>query len=235
MICEAHYGSRTIQFRLERRKVKSLAIRVHPAGLVEVVAPLDADADEVRRRVGRKGRWVIRQQRAFAQMLGLPSGRKSRSGESIRYLGRQYRLRIQQGDKEAIRLTRGCLEVVVRPHDHSDKPARLIASWWAERAKQKLDQRFRRCAKHVEGFGIKSGPFSLRRMARRWGSCTKGGRVLLNPALVAAPVDCIDYVIIHELCHLLCHHHRPEFYKLMSQILPDWKRRKKKLESSTHV
>lgn len=232
MICETHYGSRKIQFRLERRKVKSLAISVHPAGLVEVVAPLDADTDEIRRRVGRRGRWVLKQQRGFGELLGLPQVRKHRSGESIRYLGRQYRLRIQQGDEEAIRLTRGCLEVVVRPQDRADKPARLIATWWAERAKQKLDERFRRCTKHVEGFGIKSGQFSLRRMARRWGSCSKRGRVLLNPALVAAPVDCIDYVIIHELCHLRCHHHRPEFYKLMSRILPDWKRRKARLEAS---
>ena len=81
MICEAQYGSRTIQFRLERRKVKSLAIRVHPAGLVEVVAPLKADADEIGRRVARKGRWVLKQQRQFAEILGLPTGRKHRSGD----------------------------------------------------------------------------------------------------------------------------------------------------------
>ena len=232
MICETNYGSRTIQFRLERRKVKSLAIRVHPAGLVEVIAPLDADTDEVRRRVGRRGRWVLKQQRAFAQIPGLSGGRKHRSGESIRYLGRQYRLRIRQGDKEVVRLTRGCLEIVVRSQDRADKPARLIAEWWAERAKQKLAERFQRCVKHVEGFGIRSGQYSLRRMPRRWGSCSKQGRLLLNPALVAASVDCIDYVIIHELCHLRCHHHRPEFYKLMRRVLPDWKRRKTKLESS---
>lgn len=232
MICETQYGSRKIQFRLERRKVKSLAISVHPAGLVQVVAPLDADADEIQRRVGRRGRWVLKQQRDFARMLGLPEGRKHRSGESIRYLGRQYRLRIRQGDQEGIRLMRGGLEVVVRPQDRADRPARLMAAWWAARAKQKLDERFRRCAKHVEAFGIKSGQFSLRRMARRWGSCSKRGRVLLNPVLVAAPVDCIDYVIIHELCHLRYHHHQPEFYKLLSRILPDWKRRKARLEAS---
>lgn len=230
MICEAQYGSRKIPFRLERRKVKSLAISVHPAGLVEVVAPLDADADEIQRRVGRRGRWVLKQQRDFARMLGLPKGRNHRSGESIRYLGRQYRLRIRQGEKDAIRLSRGCLEVVTRPTSRTDRPTRLLAAWLAARASQKIAERFQRCAKHVESFGIKSGPFSLRRMPRRWGSCGTHGRVLLNPALVATSVDCIDYVIIHELCHLRCHHHRPEFYRLLSRILPDWKRRKAKLE-----
>ena len=233
MICEAQYGSRTIQFRLERRKVKSLSIRVHPAGLVEVVAPIDADADEIRRRVGRRGRWVLKQQRSFARMLGLPKGRNHKSGESIRYLGRQYRVRIRQGENEGIRLTRGCLEVVTHSQARSDRPARLIAKWMAERAKQKLAERFQRCARHTEQFGIKGGQYSLRRMPRRWGSCSKGGRVLLNPALVIASVDCIDYVIIHELCHLRCHHHGPDFYKLLSQILPDWKRRKMRLETSS--
>ncbi len=232
MICAAPYGSRTIQFRLERRKVKSLAIRVHPAGLVEVVAPLKADPDEIRRRVARRGRWVFKQQRHFAEILGLPTGRNHRSGESIRYLGRQYRLRIRQGEKESIKLTRGCLEVVTQLQVRADKAARLIAAWMADRAQEKLAERFQRCAKVADGFGIKAGKCSLRRMPRRWGSCTKQGRVLLNPALIAASVDCIDYVIIHELCHLRCHHHRPEFYKLLSQILPDWKRRKSRLETS---
>ncbi len=232
MICEAQYGSRTIPFRLERRKVKSLAIRVHPGGLVEVVAPLKADAEEIGRRVARKGRWVLKQQRQFAEILGLPTGRRHRSGESIRYLGRQYRLRIRQGEQESIKLTRGGLEVVTHSHARADKAARIIAVWMADRARRKLAQRFERCVKLTDGFGIKGGEYSLRRMARRWGSCSKQGRVLLNPALIAASVDCIDYVIIHELCHLRRHDHGPEFYRLLSRILPDWKRRKARLETA---
>lgn len=232
MICKAQYGSRTIQFRLERRNVKSLAISVHPAGLVEVVAPLKAGAEEIERRVSRKARWVLKQQRQFAVILGLPTGRKSRSGESIRYLGRQYRLRIRQGEQESIKLTRGGLEVVTHSNSRADKAARLIAAWMADRAREKLTERFQRCVKLVDGIGIKGGQCSIRRMPRRWGSCTRRGRVLLNPTLISASVDCIDYVIIHELCHLRCHHHRPEFYKLLSQILPDWKRRKARLEAS---
>ena len=156
MICEAQYGSRKIPFRLERRKVKSLAISVHPAGLVEVVAPLDADADEIRRRVGRRGRWVLKQQRDFARMLGLPEGRNHRSGESIRYLGRQYRLRIRQGEKDAVRLSRGCLEVVTRPTSRTDGPTRLIAVWLADRARQKTEE-FRARAREFENFELPSG------------------------------------------------------------------------------
>jgi predicted metal-dependent hydrolase len=67
-------------------------------------------------------------------------------------------------------------------------------------------------------------------MTKRWGSCTKGGLILLNPELVKAPVYCMDYVIAHELCHLKYHDHSKNFYKLLNKYMPDWEKRKKKLE-----
>lgn len=106
----------------------------------------------------------------------------------------------------------------------------LVDRWFAERARRNLSERFEHCAELVRSFGIRSGQFSLRRMQRRWGSSSAKGRVLLNPALVKAPVDCIDYVISHELCHLRRHDHGVEFYRLVARVVPDWKRRKARLE-----
>jgi len=232
MICETQYGKQTIRFRLERRKVKSLAIRVQPAGLIEVVAPNSADDQEICRRVARRGRWVLKQQRAFTDLFKRAANPQMRNGESVRYLGRQYRLRIRRGEAEGAKLTRNTLEVSLSAQSRSERALILIERWFAEHARRKLTERYEHCVKLVRPFGVRGGLFTLRRMQRRWGSCSASGRVLLNPALVKAPVDCIDYVIIHELCHLRCHHHRPQFYKLLSRILPDWKRRKAKLETS---
>lgn len=230
MIRETRYGSRTIHFRLERRRVKSLAIRVQPAGLVEVIAPVDAEEGEICRRVARRGRWVLKQQRAFASLLALPSPAPHRSGESLRYLGRQYRLRVRHGEAQRVNLTRGSLEVTVTAGAPARDALTVVETWFSERAREKLADRFRRCAELVRPFGIRAEGFWIRHMPRRWGSCSSRGRVLLNPALVKAPTDCIDYVIVHELCHLEHHDHGAEFYRLLSRILPDWKRRKGRLE-----
>jgi predicted metal-dependent hydrolase len=67
-------------------------------------------------------------------------------------------------------------------------------------------------------------------MPKRWGSCTREGRIMLNPALVSAPKDCIDYVITHELCHTRIHNHSAEYYELLTRIMPDWEERKTRLD-----
>lgn len=228
---ETAYGAERLQFRLRRRAVTSLTIRVWPDGTVEVVAPAEADEETIRRRVSRRGAWIQRQRRAFRQMAAPSDVLPTRTGQSVRYLGRQYRLRVTVGEADSVKLTRGVLDVAVCGELKEGAVADLITRWFAVRARQKLGERFSRCSEAVASFGIYTEGFVLRRMPRRWGSCSSAGRIILNPALVKAPVDCIDYVIIHELCHLKHHHHDRRFYRFLSRVLPDWKRRKDRLES----
>lgn len=233
MMCEAQYGTRTIQFDLERRAVKHLTIRVQPSGAVEVIAPAHSAEASVIGRVARRGRWILRQQRMFEAVLPAPSERRV-SGQSIRYLGRQYRLRIRSGSPAGIRMSRGVVEIVVKDKQPDKTGATPpLERWLRGRAQQKLAERFQRCTEAVHRFGITPKGFGLRRMPRRWGSCGADRRILLNPALICAPVDCIDYVIIHELCHLRHHDHGPRFYELLTRLLPDWKLRKARLERQT--
>jgi len=230
MTFETKYGCRVIRFDLERRSVKSLTIRVLPSGLVEVVCPNHATDDAIRKRVAGRGRWIVQQQAAFAAFFKKVTSPAIRNGESARYLGRQYRLRIRKGTTEGVKLTRSVLEITIPGNRATDRAGRLLERWFNERALQKITERFAHCAELVRPFRIPNSAFSLRRMQRRWGSCSAKGRVLINPVLVKTPVDCIDYVIVHELCHLRHHSHGPEFYHLLGQVLPDWKRRKARLE-----
>lgn len=230
MNLEARYGSQTIRFHLERRPVKGLTIRVLPNGAVEVVCPEHAEDAAVQARVAARGRWIVKQQAAFAAFFQKVSSLTLRNGESIRYLGRQYRLRIRVGEVESVRLTRSILEVFVDSEASPGRAGRLIEQWLRDRALQKLSERFVRCIELLKPLQLSIDSFSLRRMNRRWGSCTARGRILLNPVLVKAPVDCIDYVIIHELCHLRHHSHGEKFFYLLAHFIPDWKKRKARLE-----
>jgi hypothetical protein len=109
--------------------------------------------------------------------------------------------------------------------------AQLLDAWYREHAQTVFAARIKICLDSARSLNIPSIGFVLRKMTRRWGSCTKAGTILLNPELVRVSVFCIDYVIMHELCHIRAHNHGPEFYRLLGRSMPDWERRKKKLDS----
>ncbi|WP_245872666.1 M48 family metallopeptidase [Deinococcus planocerae] len=129
--------------------------------------------------------------------------------------------------KEAVRVTRGELLVTVRT---PDRTARVLNAWLRGRARAVLGERLTRCLEQAAPFGIRhDGSFQLRTMWTRWGSCTRAGRLTFNPLLIQAPGDCIDYVLLHELCHTAEFGHSSAYYALLGRMLPDWKSRRSRL------
>jgi len=131
--------------------------------------------------------------------------------------------------RKPVTRNRNVLEVRLKDPNQKGALRSELDLWWHHMARELISERFDRCAQMVPG--IKSPGFTLRRMTKRWGSFTAKGRILLNPELLATPVDCIDYVIIHELCHVKHPHHQRAFYRMLDSVLPDWKRRKERLEN----
>jgi predicted metal-dependent hydrolase len=229
-----HYGGQRIPFRVEYRRRKHLAISVLPDLRVEVVAPLGTDLDAILPRVEKRAGWIARQLRFFEQYQPTQPAPSYVSGETHLYLGRQYRLKVAQGTPESVKLVGRFFRAEVRtPHD-TLRIRELLDGWYREHARRVFDLRLAWCLESVTPLGLIAPPrIVVRRMAKRWGSCTKAGSVLLNLDLVKAPVHCIDYVIVHELCHLKVLNHGKEFYRLLSRCLPDWESRKKRLEAVT--
>ena len=126
---------------------------------------------------------------------------------------------------------RGCLGIngALAVSDHAEVPRRALIEWRAE-GEMLLRERFERGCGLMARYGVGPPPLQVRRMERRWGSCTPSGRVLLNPRLVLAPTACIDYVVVHELCHLQHPHHGRDFYDLLGRVMPDWEDRKARLD-----
>ena len=107
----------------------------------------------------------------------------------------------------------------------------LLRAWYRERAHVKFRERLALCQqKFPNPEAFEPSGLVVRQLQQRWGSMTPSGKLILNRALIRASVDAIDYVITHELCHLCHHHHGPEFYRLLDGVMPDWERRKAKLE-----
>lgn len=222
------FGQRTIAYELVRSARKAVRVQVHPDGTVRVIAPLELAEAEVAKVVKRKAPWIMKQLRFFEQFRPLTPPRQYRSGETHRYLGRQYRLKVLQGEGP-VRLIAGLIEVTLANPTPSDVE-QALAVWYRQRAELHFRRVLTDILKHFESFSLPVPRLKLRQMPTRWGSCTPSGVISLNPDLIKTPGGCIEYVIVHEFCHLVHRHHNRDFYELLERILPDWQRRKQTLE-----
>lgn len=226
------YGGQRIPFRVEFRKRKKLAISVRPDMRLEVAAPEGSAIEQVLERVDKRSGWVLRQWRYFERFQPTHPGPQYVSGETHLYLGRQYRLKVHGGSPEAVKLIGRFLHVWSENREDRERVKTLLEFWYREHAERVLGHRLRTCLENAPSLKLPCIPrLMIRKMSHRWGSCTKAGNVLLNLDLIRVPIHCVDYVIIHELCHLVVHSHSPQFYRLLSRCMPDWERRKTRLES----
>lgn len=221
------YGSQLINYELIHRDRKSLGIKVYPDCSVRVFAPRDSSLEKVESKVHEKARWIIKQQNEFLSYHPLTPPRQYVNGETHLYLGRQYRLRIELGTEKGVKLFRGRL--IVSAKDQKDVE-RIINDWYREKANHHFKDILEMTFLKFKKYSIPFPELSIRQMPTRWGSCTPKGKVILNPELVKAPKGCIEYVIIHELCHLIEHNHTKAFYDLQETIFPEWKKWKERLE-----
>ena len=222
------FGQQSITYELVRADRKAVRIQVHPDGTVRVIAPLALTSEEIASVVKRKAPWIIKQLRYFDQFRPLTPPHQYRSGESHRYLGRQYRLKLNQGTK-SIRLVAGFIEVTLS-NPVPEVVENVLKDWLRQRAAFHFRRILSEALLHFESYNVPTPQLRLRQMPTRWGSCTAAGVIYLNPDLIKTSTSCIEYVIIHELCHLVHRYHDRSFYELLGRILPDWQRRKQILE-----
>ena len=221
------YGSVVMEYAVEYRTRKTLGICVHPDGSVEVKAPVEAPLEQIREHVHRRASWICKQQRYFSSFGIHTPERKYVNGESHLYLGRQYMLRVVDSERNEVHYKGNILEVECR---HRKDVRALLLAWYRKRAEIKFKEYADPLISRFNRYQVKPSAIKLKEMATRWGSCTASGQIMLNPRLIGAPRICIEYVIIHELCHLVHRNHTKAFYELLTQEMPDWKKWKMKLE-----
>lgn len=224
------YGKQFISFELEYRNRKTLEISVYPDLSVKVKAPQDKSLLEIREKVQKRVSWIMEQKYFFSLFLPKQPERQYISGETHSYFGRKYRLKVVSSDNEQVKLVRGVLYLHTKDRNNSQRNKKILDQWYRERAVEVFEKRLSKCLEKAGKHGIVKPPVQIRSMSKRWGSCSKTGTLILNSHLVKAPSQCIDYVIMHELCHLKYFNHSSAFYKLFTQMMPDWEKRKKQLE-----
>jgi predicted metal-dependent hydrolase len=227
--CFLQFGSATILYSVSFAQRKTAAIEVHPDQQVTVIAPEGSESPVIEALVRKRAPWILRQQRQFSTYALPEPPRTYVSGESYRYLGRQYRLKVLKGETEGVQQERGFLYVTVTEKQDAKQVQHVLERWYRENAKRIFHERLALCYPRVERLGVSYPSLTIRAMKTRWGSCGRSGMIILNPKLVQTPLSCIDYVILHELCHLKEHNHGKQYYHLLDQILPTWREQRQKL------
>lgn len=224
------YGERQIPYQLRFSDRKRLRITVRPDLSVLADVPGRFSREEAQEAIRSKARWILRQIASFEEFHPLPMPHKYVSGETFVYLGRQYRLKVRKGPAKPAKLRGRYLHVTVPDKADTKAVRRALANWYRARAEDIFHRYLASCMQVAGRHGITEPTLTIRDMRTRWGSCSSAGRVTLNLKLIYAPVHCIEYVIMHELCHLVHHDHSPRFYRLLTRCMPDWKKRRELLK-----
>ncbi|WP_201578557.1 M48 family metallopeptidase [Psychrobacter okhotskensis] len=226
----------------KKAKPRKVIIKVHPDQRVVATAPNDATDEMIHDAMMQRARWIWQSLQDFAKQQDHVLPKRYVSGETQFYLGRRYVLKVitstetADGINSTVKLSRGKLNIELSQSDSeldAEERAvlvkRLIDEWY--RNKFRSISRERLEALIYKASWVKNSPsIKLMTMKKQWGSCSIKGNLILNPHLIKAPKECIDYVILHELCHIAEHNHSENFWRLLTQVMPNWKEVKARLD-----
>ena len=214
--------------KIIKKDVKNITLKVRPNGEAILTAPNSASDEHIKFIMQKRVQWIA-QKRAFFASFKMPQ-KEYVSGEDFRYLGRSYRLKVVQSKEERVKLQRDYLELFVKDKSDLKRKENLIYEWYHEKAMIyffNILQKFNKIVKQ----DIKS--VKIRQMKTRWGSCNPyKSYINLNIELIKKPKSCIEYVVFHELVHLLYPDHSKKFYDYLTLYMPDWQKRKEILEKA---
>lgn len=224
------YGGKRIDYTLLYAERESLEIAVHPDSSVVVKAPYDSTMEKIEQKLRKRARWIIRQQNYFMQFLPRTPARSYVNGETHLYLGKQYRLKVSQAASNSVKLAQGYFHVACKGAVTHSSVRLLMHKWYAEKSQFHFKESLGRCWPYFEKYDVTRPTLAIRSMKTRWGSLSSRGTMTLNREIIKAPRDCIDYVVMHELCHMIVKDHSPHFYQLLESLMPNWEHLKHRLE-----
>jgi predicted metal-dependent hydrolase len=215
-----------------RKDIKNLHLGVYPpAGRVRVAAPLALSDDAVRLAVIDRLGWIKRQKRLFAKQPR-QSPREMVSGESHYFMGRRYRLRVHETDGAARVAIRGLrmIDLFVRPGTTTEQRETVLLNWYRAELKALIPPLLEKWQPVLR---VKVRDWGVKKMKTKWGTCSVDARrIWINLELAKKPLRCLEYIVVHEMVHLLERKHGDRFTALMDRYLPDWPSRRTELQQS---
>jgi len=204
--------------RTDRKRSASISLS---NDLVKVTVPSTLSDNRIRDLVNKRTPWI---QQKLQEQSDRPSpiSKEFVSGETVPYLGKNYRLKVLKGNCPSIKMHLGYLEVTVLEGDSDSKTSirLLLTDWYKYHAERRLIEKTKRFSKVI---GVKPNSVCVKDYKSRWGSCSAKGDVSYNWRIILAPHSIVDYVVVHELCHMLEHNHSSKYWKHVERHVPKWR------------
>ena len=213
--------------RTNRKKTASIKIE---QGVVQVIVPQNLPQKEIDDLLKQKSDW-IRKKMIIQQSVPVSKPKEFVYGESFTYLGRNYRLKVLTGQLQPVKLKQGYLQVTVPVEQKSDQALirKLLQDWYLDRASDKLEQK---SIKYSEQMGVQPTKIKVKEYKSRWGSCNSRGEISYNWKIIMTPHRIVDYLVVHELSHLIHHNHSKQYWNQVRSIVPDYQDRRDWLKTN---
>ena len=224
-------SKRTVIIKIERKKMKTCRLKVYPNGDVKIAVPQSTNNSWIENYLRDKSDWIEKKLAVFTKTTSHASTENIRNGMSIKLLGQDYIFSVSLSSKEKVYAENKLLHICCLNTTDADRIQTLFDKWWRKEAsiyyQKVLDELFSIVGK----YNVAKPKMLIKKMKTLWGSCNAArGIVYLNQFLFKAKPPCIEYVILHELVHLLYPNHSKSFYDFLGTYMPDWKDRKKMLD-----
>ena len=230
------YNGQAIPFKLYRKKVKNINLRIGSELTVAVSAPNRVPLQIIESFVLEKAPWIIKKLERFRQIHGSQLKREFISGEIIYFKGQALILQLLETGDEAVCLQDGKIVIAAKPGSTANERKDLFLNWLKREALLCSQQSLDRLYPLVEIFNIPRPEIVVKAMKSRWGSCSwQKGKISLSAFLMHYPQECIDYVLLHELVHFKYHSHDQSFYQFLEKLMPDWREKKRKLKEDLSI
>lgn len=232
------FGQTKIKYEIKRgKRTKTVALLIQPNTSIIVLTPCLLSEEKIRQIVTKRAGWIIRQTEKIRKLRAAFPAKEFVSGESFPYLGRQYRLKVTRTNSLS---NSHCKLIVGRFHieihdnlknrEASEFVRQKLIEWYMVKAEAKIKERI---AKYTELVGKHPQKVIVKDQEKRWGSCSHALSLRFNWKIVMAPLSILDYVIVHELCHMVINNHSDKFLDRLRSIIPDYPKKRKWLKENS--
>lgn len=233
-----NFGKKKIEYQIKRgKRKKTIAISILADAQITVRAPSSISNEEIGKIIKKKARWILEKQEQTRRQTDQFPKKEFVSGEQILYLGRKYRLKVEMIDQNyaiMLQLEGRKMHIAIPLNFDAEESKRIIRDalikWYCKQAEQIIKERVNYFSMLLD---VAPKKIIIKEQQRRWGSCSNSGILRFNWRAIIAPISIIDYIIVHELCHLKVKNHSADFWRMVSLVIPDYKKRREWLRNNS--
>jgi predicted metal-dependent hydrolase len=219
-----------IEVRANYSARRSISITVNPEKGPVIRVPFRTSVKTIEKILKEKSHWIRKAVENCSSLKRIDTGKIFCNGESVLYMGKEYFLKITSSAKYFVRHSDNFIEVGINGQNDPEIIKALLESWYKSMAKKIFNVIFYELLEKYSKYGFRPTGFTVRTMKKRWGSCSSKGKIAISYDLIRLSSIYSEYVIIHELCHLIHHNHGSGYYRLLSEVFPRWKEVRKDLK-----